>query len=82
MPCVPERMAREYVKLSVWPVMGRKRCLWRSLMKRGHPDGGLVTTIGLPPKDPHDDDDENEEDEEDDSEKEEEPAVIREPDQC
>jgi hypothetical protein len=51
-------------------------------MKRGHPDGGLVTTIGLPPKDPHDDDDENEEDEEDDGEEEEEPAVIREPDEC
>lgn len=40
-------------------------------------ESGIVTTMGLPPKDP--DDDENEEDE--DQEDEEEPAVIREPDE-
>jgi len=44
-------------------------------------DSGLVTIMGLPPKDPHDDDDENEEDEEDEGEEDEEPAVIREPDE-
>jgi hypothetical protein len=45
-------------------------------------DSGLVTIVGVPPKDPHDDDDENEEDEEDDDEQDEEPVVIREPDEC
>jgi len=46
-----------------------------------HP--GLVTTNGLPPKDPQEDDDEDERDnEEGDSEEEKEPAVIREPDEC
>ncbi len=44
--------------------------------------GGLMTTIGIPPKDPPDDDDENEQDEDDDDEEDEEPAVIREPDEC
>jgi len=44
-------------------------------------DSSLVTTLGLPPKDPRDDDDEDEEDEEDEPEKEEEPAVVREPDE-
>ena len=43
---------------------------------------GLITTMGLPPRDPHDDDDDNEEDEEDDDKEDEEPAVIREPDEC
>jgi hypothetical protein len=38
-------------------------------------DSSLVTTLGVPPKDPHDDDDEDEEDEE-------EPAISREPDEC
>ena len=45
-------------------------------------DSSLVTTLGLPPKDPHDDDDEDEDDEEADEEENEEPAVIREPDEC
>ncbi len=42
----------------------------------------LMTSVGVPPKDPPDDDDENEEDEDDDDEEDEEPAVIREPDEC
>ena len=42
---------------------------------------GLMTSIGIPPKDP-DDDDDNEEDEDDDEEEDEHPAVIREPDEC
>lgn len=40
----------------------------------------LMTSVGVPPKDPPDD--ENEEDEDDDDEEDEEPAVIREPDEC
>jgi hypothetical protein len=40
----------------------------------------LITSVGVPPKDPPDDDDENDEDEDD--EEDEEPAVIREPDEC
>jgi hypothetical protein len=44
-------------------------------------DSSLVTTLGVPPKDPHDDDDEDEEDEEDEEE-DDEPAIIREPDEC
>jgi hypothetical protein len=44
-------------------------------------DSSLVTTLGVPPKDPHDDDQEDEEDEEDE-EKDDEPATIREPDEC
>jgi hypothetical protein len=43
---------------------------------------GLITSMGVPPKDPPDDDDENEEDEDDDDEEDEHPAVIREPDEC
>jgi hypothetical protein len=44
---------------------------------------GLMTRMGIPPKDPADDyDDENEEDDDDDDEEDEEPAVIREPDEC
>jgi hypothetical protein len=42
-------------------------------------DSGLVTILGLPPKDPDDDDDEDEEDDEDEGE--EESAVIREPEE-
>jgi hypothetical protein len=43
----------------------------------------LMTSVGVPPKDPPDDDDENDEDDDDDEEEEyEEPAVIREPDEC
>jgi len=45
-------------------------------------DSSLVTTLGLPPKDPYDEDDENEDNEESDDEEGEEPAVIREPDEC
>ena len=43
---------------------------------------GLMTSMGIPPKDPPDDDDENEEDEDDDEEENEHPAGIREPDEC
>ena len=43
---------------------------------------GLMTSMGIPPKDPPDDDDENQEDEDDDDEEDEQPAVIREPDEC
>jgi hypothetical protein len=43
---------------------------------------GLLTSMGIPPKDPPDVDDENEEDEDDDEEEDEERAVIREPDEC
>jgi hypothetical protein len=44
---------------------------------------GLMTRMGIPPKDPADDDDENEEEDEDDEDEEDEqPAVIREPDEC
>ena len=43
----------------------------------------LITSAGVPPKDPPDDDDENDEDEDDEEDEEdEEPAVIREPDEC
>jgi hypothetical protein len=43
----------------------------------------VMTSMGVPPKDPpDDDDDENEEDEDDDDEEDEQPAVIREPDEC
>jgi hypothetical protein len=45
-------------------------------------DSSLVSTLGLPPKDPPDDDDENGEDDEDNDDEEEAPAVIREPDEC
>jgi hypothetical protein len=41
----------------------------------------LMTSVGVPPKDPPDDD-ENEEDQDDDDEEDEQPAVIREPDEC
>ena len=41
-----------------------------------------LTTLGPPPKDPHDDDDKDEEDEDDDQGEDEEPAIIREPDEC
>jgi hypothetical protein len=44
-------------------------------------DWNLVTTLGVPPKDPHDDDVEDEADEEEE-EKDDEPAIIREPDEC
>jgi hypothetical protein len=42
---------------------------------------GLMTSMGIPPKDPSDDD-ENEEDDDDNDEEDEQPAVIREPDEC
>ena len=42
----------------------------------------LVTSLGPPPKDPHDDEDEDEADEEKDGNEDEEPAIIREPDEC
>ncbi len=44
----------------------------------------LMTSVGVPPKNPRDDDDETEEDEDDDDddEEDEEPAVIREPNEC
>jgi hypothetical protein len=52
----------------------------------------LMTSMGIPPKDPPDDDDQNEEDEDEDedndndndndNEEDQRPAVIREPDEC